>query len=179
MFRPAFNFVSNLSLLLLVTMTAICLSGVYLGSVRSVGWMATYTNRDGNIGLAVITDSSADTTGRVFDPVRDYEVVTGNMIGLTGFRGRNLLGVLIRPAAAQPPTSLSGYMVLVPWWWWSGLLATLPAIRLATWWVNRLVRRHRQAEGLCPACRYDLRASPGPYCPECGNPIDRPASNPA
>jgi len=48
----------------------------------------------------------------------------------------------------------------------AGVLALLPATRLAAW----LVRRHRTrrpAPGLCPVCGYDLRATPG-RCPECG-----------
>ena len=45
-------------------------------------------------------------------------------------------------------------------------LSALPAV-LLLW--RRQVPRRRRARGLCPACGYDLRASPGP-CPECGAP---------
>ncbi len=48
------------------------------------------------------------------------------------------------------------------------LLAAMPlALKLARWLA---AQRKRQA-GLCPKCRYDLRGSPGPACPECGEPI--------
>jgi len=48
--------------------------------------------------------------------------------------------------------------------WLPGLIAgALPACR--TW--SRFHKRRRTRRGLCPACGYDLRASPG-KCPECG-----------
>ena len=40
-------------------------------------------------------------------------------------------------------------------------LALLPAIRFDHWW------RRPRPSGLCPACGYDLRATPD-RCPECG-----------
>jgi hypothetical protein len=53
--------------------------------------------------------------------------------------------------------------VAVPFW----LLALLCAIPPALRWNPRRARRRRAAAGLCPACGYDLRATPE-RCPECG-----------
>jgi hypothetical protein len=40
---------------------------------------------------------------------------------------------------------------------------------------RRQERRRRQTKGLCPKCRYDLRAHrPGDKCPECGTPVQAP-----
>jgi hypothetical protein len=52
---------------------------------------------------------------------------------------------------------------LIPWWAVSPPLAVLPALRLR----RRLIPRRRRATGRCPACGYDLRATPD-RCPECG-----------
>ena len=52
----------------------------------------------------------------------------------------------------------------VSWWLPAAAAAMLPAARALSW-LKRA--RRRPAEGLCPACGYDLRASPG-RCPECG-----------
>ena len=59
-------------------------------------------------------------------------------------------------------------VVLVRWWYlplWlpSALFATPPAV-----WILRRIRRFRRwRRGLCPACGYDVRATPD-RCPECG-----------
>jgi hypothetical protein len=56
----------------------------------------------------------------------------------------------------------------VPYWWF--IVATLPLPLL--WLSNqgwRYIRRlQRRAEGRCPICAYDLRATPD-RCPECGH----------
>jgi hypothetical protein len=44
----------------------------------------------------------------------------------------------------------------------------LPAARLLAFLNRRLRARRRRARNLCPACAYDLRASPD-RCPECGH----------
>jgi hypothetical protein len=53
--------------------------------------------------------------------------------------------------------------VIFPAWLAATLFASLPITRL----VMSIRRRTRTREGLCPACGYDLRATPG-RCPECG-----------
>jgi hypothetical protein len=47
------------------------------------------------------------------------------------------------------------------------LFALPPALWLLACARNTLRRRHRLRNNLCPACAYDLRATPG-QCPECG-----------
>ena len=54
-------------------------------------------------------------------------------------------------------------IVMFPQWLVAGLCGLLPAVRLA----RRRRRTLRRRGGLCPACGYDLRATPG-RCPECG-----------
>jgi hypothetical protein len=51
----------------------------------------------------------------------------------------------------------------MPYWFMSILLAIGPVLRLRA----TIRRRRRQRVGLCPACGYDLRATPD-RCPECG-----------
>ncbi len=70
------------------------------------------------------------------------------------------------------------WMVLflwVPWWAYpvfAGLgLAALAAYVYASWRATERIDRLR--EGCCPACGYDLRASPD-RCPECGAGIPVP-----
>ena len=56
---------------------------------------------------------------------------------------------------------------------WVTILPLLAVSLLATAWsLYRLVRawRARPPAGVCRACGYDLRASPG-RCPECGTPV--------
>jgi hypothetical protein len=60
------------------------------------------------------------------------------------------------------------------WILWSGYGVGLPSVLippLVVIWVARRIdarrRRGRIARGLCPACSYDVRATPG-RCPECG-----------
>jgi hypothetical protein len=50
-----------------------------------------------------------------------------------------------------------------PWWFLLLLCSLPPGLRLIGW----LRRRRHRDRSLCPACGYDLRATPG-RCPECG-----------
>jgi hypothetical protein len=63
-------------------------------------------------------------------------------------------------AASATPTFR---VVVVPVAYPIALTAALPV----AWLASRVRRRRRAAHGHCPACGYDLRATPD-RCPECG-----------
>jgi hypothetical protein len=48
------------------------------------------------------------------------------------------------------------------------LVVAVTAVLPAGWLIRVLRVRRRTSRGLCPACGYDLRATPG-RCPECGS----------
>ena len=60
-------------------------------------------------------------------------------------------------------TDGTGAIIAFPWW----LPCLAGAVLPAAWLIARQRRRRRLALTLCPACGYDLRASPD-RCPECG-----------
>lgn len=66
---------------------------------------------------------------------------------------------------AQPPfqRSFSQHLISLPYWLLSLCMIILPLAYARQW--KRRVRRART--GHCPACGYDLRATPD-RCPECG-----------
>jgi hypothetical protein len=102
----------------------------------------------------------------------EAEVPRGVTVGYGFFNYRRRVPFqFIRPTAATPPPA--GYSpwarhgtLVFPHWLAVAVLAVPPA----AWGAVRLRGRRaarRAAGGLCLACGYDLRASPG-RCPECG-----------
>ena len=70
---------------------------------------------------------------------------------------------LVHDAGGHPKSKVS---FGVPLWLPLALLAAAPAARAAAFARGRR-RKARLRRGLCPACGYDLRGTPG-ECPECG-----------
>jgi hypothetical protein len=68
-----------------------------------------------------------------------------------------------RPGSGRVLPGTRG-VVMAPYWSLALLLAGGPLLALG---LRRAKRKRRVAAGLCPSCRYDLRATPG-RCPECG-----------
>jgi hypothetical protein len=56
-----------------------------------------------------------------------------------------------------------GWVVAIPYWLVVLPTTVLPAVRVRA----AVVRARRRGRGFCPACGYDLRATPD-RCPECG-----------
>ena len=80
----------------------------------------------------------------------------------TWWNRRGFRGTWRGPRGADPRRSAE-YEVGCPLWVPAALSAAAPAVRVCRRARSRRPSSHR----LCPACGYDLRATPG-RCPECG-----------
>ena len=172
MLRRLFTIFAALSLLL-------CIASVVLW-VRSYGWKegigySTWFSAFTRYGaLCVTLDFNDYGVKRGFAANRRPQSRRGNSLvdrpdaRFTGFGYK-------RHGWADWPKPT--WVVLVPMWFVTAATALPPGL-----WLRSAYRRRaavaRTAKGLCPACGYDLRATPG-RCPECGctpNEVKQPAA---
>jgi hypothetical protein len=79
------------------------------------------------------------------------------------WRKFNVAGVDFDASKPGPSTLCN---LSIPYWMVTTITLLLPMLATGIW-LKRWARRRRRAHGLCTACGYDLRATPG-RCPECG-----------
>ena len=201
MTRYLFTVVAFLSLLLFAVVVALWLRGQFVGDewhlppgeVSDVtpaapmlgpaqAWRRQVSLHAGGGRVRVmrreVQDGRAAPAGHTTTPPRD---AVGDLPAMTASdRAHAALGFAYLRRDKQPfnrPPVTGWYWgfvaVTVPCWALAAASAALPAL----WTVRRVSRRRRTARekrGLCPACGYDLRATPG-HCPECGTPSGQPA----
>jgi hypothetical protein len=102
-------------------------------------------------------------------PHADWDVVpagTGVMLSYVAFdEGTWRWGGLVyqRERSISLHQAIRFRVLAVPLWMIGAASAVLPCVRA----IDFVRRRRRYAQGHCPACGYDLRATPD-RCPECG-----------
>ena len=138
--RHVFTFATAVSLVLWVAVCALW--------VRSY-WTADELRRtDGSYRIASVDGRFYVQPGAIPDDI--------------GMSGWALLGF----GRWTAPADATIWAIMFPHWFVALLAAPLPALALAS--MTRVRRRAtRRRAGFCPACGYDLRASPQ-RCPECG-----------
>jgi hypothetical protein len=170
MARRLFNLLTALSLLLCVASCGLWLRGYWtwdLVHVRAAGRWFHVGSAAGVLkaGTWLVAEHDPDLSpahkrlapSEARDLLKFYQLTATYRLHAMGFEYMALGGS--KPRSAR--------IVVVPAWFPAAAAAVLPG-----WWLrDRRRRRRRSATGMCPACGYDLRATPG-RCPECGKRVE-------
>jgi hypothetical protein len=177
--RPLSTLCSALSLLLCVTACVLWARSYRLtdqlfwrrpDGVRCVGSASGYVvvqlnrgepparpARDGGLQYVRMQPYAAPHYAVAYGPLRPGDQFADRELGGAGW-------YTVRNAGAV--RSATGVM---PFWWITAATAAMPLRWAAVRLRSHLRTRRQNRVGLCPACGYDLRASPD-RCPECGTP---------
>ncbi len=175
--RWLFNFATSVSLLLCVTTTVLWI--ISSRTACSMGWRGDWifvAISERNIVCLRLYEDHGSTQGWSGGTYPAPTYTQGLWIELTMFGGHGLpqLGIAYRQDRTSTPPYDSPevawtygnrryHNVYLPHW-----LIVLATVVLPVAWAMHFRRtRHRNREGLCFVCGYDLRATPD-RCPECG-----------
>jgi hypothetical protein len=188
--RRFFTLLSALSLLLCMAACAAWARSAFVAD--RLAWYARGAEGEGDVerqfvvwssrgGAAVWAERSWQrghgwgTRPRTFFHATDQVVFTypymagGLATNHFGFRWFDLRGPVYAPGGGALSSASGGSRqmgMIVPYWFPAALFAAFPGAWLVRARRRRITRRRARA-GLCAACGYDLRATPG-RCPECG-----------
>jgi hypothetical protein len=173
--RRLFTIVSILSLLLCLATLALWFISYHRFDERGTGndqFWVTVSNGRAQVELAVmIGDDGIFQTCSGYSPgpfkdstwledfVQRRAETLGGRASIHSFLGFGLHS--LRVEDKQRDLSVTRFVV-VPHWFLALVFAILPALH-----VRSILRSRRYGPGLCPACGYDLRATPD-RCSECG-----------
>ena len=143
-------------------------------STWSFGGTVTKPSPDGNLLRIEGIELDETPTRRWFRAARmDEATAAMRVAGIAWRTGRRAVGPV--DTEATPTATFQGWASLaVPHAYLLAATAVYPTWRLATW----LRRRRHAHSGRCPACGYDLRATPG-RCPECGHDATQVTGSPS
>jgi hypothetical protein len=163
--RPLFSTISALFLLLCVTVCVLWARSHFVADDLRGSW----AKNGHDLSIGIIGDSGAfhisvyRTSRTRPDPdVEDGRRLSWSTDAPRGQWTKGLRFGLHHNTFRIGPTAFAETFLALPAW--GALLATAA---LPTAWLVTTLRARRRAYGLCPACAYDLRATPD-RCPECG-----------
>jgi hypothetical protein len=159
------------------------------GGTLYLGWSRNARHPSDQTRTGIVHGSRDPSTFRSYVPYLDDGAVAGfNVVVTRGYwqlvngdwmfemEPTSLLRDRTLPSYRVPPNAveMKGVSLVVPFPFVLLLTALLPL----GWLVGYLRRLHQLRHGRCPACGYDLRATPD-RCPECGtaaasSPLHRP-----
>ena len=167
--RRLYTFAATVSLVLCVTAVVL-----WVVSYRKTRYVARYSTH-GSVGafvragsLRLMSDSSEYGVEKWQVRAYDHEPGARNVLDTDGSGTAGFRLARVRDRVH----SRGMVIVTVPLWAVVAASAVLPSMRIG----GHLRRRRRTACGRCPACGYDLRATPH-RCPECGTVLPQPPHN--